>query len=115
MTLKPLWLENTWFAHSRTYVSEAREGIFLGFETSRRILGPSNTKKGKGKAMKKYSPCKGCEDRHIGCHSTCEKYAEYAALQNKRLKTNNEQKTIDYTLRDIGKRKWISVRNQSRK
>jgi hypothetical protein len=25
------------------------------------------------------TPCKGCESRHIGCHSECEKYREYAA------------------------------------
>ena len=23
------------------------------------------------------APCKGCEDRHIGCHSKCEKYATF--------------------------------------
>lgn len=23
------------------------------------------------------SPCKGCPDRHIACHDSCEKYAEY--------------------------------------
>lgn len=23
------------------------------------------------------APCKGCEDRKIGCHSKCEKYAAY--------------------------------------
>ena len=29
--------------------------------------------------MKKtnYAPCKGCEDRTVGCHGSCEKYAEY--------------------------------------
>lgn len=23
------------------------------------------------------SPCKDCEERHIGCHSECERYADY--------------------------------------
>jgi hypothetical protein len=23
------------------------------------------------------APCKGCEDREIGCHDRCEKYQEY--------------------------------------
>lgn len=23
------------------------------------------------------SPCKGCEDRFVGCHDTCEKYQEW--------------------------------------
>lgn len=32
------------------------------------------------------SPCKGCEDRCIGCHSTCGDYAEYKA----KLERNRE-------------------------
>ena len=23
------------------------------------------------------SPCKDCKERHVGCHSTCEKYLEW--------------------------------------
>lgn len=23
------------------------------------------------------APCKGCEERHVGCHSKCEKYAAF--------------------------------------
>lgn len=35
------------------------------------------------------SPCKGCEDRCIGCHSTCGDYAEYKqALEDNRAKIN---------------------------
>ena len=30
-------------------------------------------------------PCKDCPDRHIGCHSTCDRYAEF-------LRENKEQK-----------------------
>lgn len=25
------------------------------------------------------APCKGCQDRQVGCHSTCEKYLAYQA------------------------------------
>ena len=25
------------------------------------------------------APCKGCEERQIGCHSSCEKYLDYKA------------------------------------
>lgn len=28
------------------------------------------------------APCKDCEERQVGCHSTCEKYAEYKACMN---------------------------------
>ena len=30
-------------------------------------------------------PCKDCPDRHIGCHSTCDRYAEFC-------RENQEQK-----------------------
>lgn len=33
------------------------------------------------------APCKGCQERHRNCHSTCEKYAEFQ-LENERLKAN---------------------------
>ena len=26
------------------------------------------------------APCYQCEERHIGCHSTCERYKDYAGL-----------------------------------
>lgn len=32
------------------------------------------------------SPCKGCTDRCVGCHSKCEKYAEFKA-ELERLKS----------------------------
>ena len=28
--------------------------------------------------------CKGCEERHTGCHSSCPKYREYVEENNKR-------------------------------
>jgi len=34
------------------------------------------------------APCKDCTNRILGCHSTCEKYQEYAAHQ---AKTNNNR------------------------
>lgn len=31
--------------------------------------------------MKKpIAPCYKCEERHIGCHATCERYLEYAGI-----------------------------------
>lgn len=29
------------------------------------------------------SPCKDCPDRHAHCHSTCNRYGEYAAMFEK--------------------------------
>lgn len=31
----------------------------------------------------KTSPCKDCEEREVGCHSTCEKYIEYKEIHEK--------------------------------
>lgn len=28
------------------------------------------------------SPCKNCEDRSVGCHGSCEKYAEWKGQQD---------------------------------
>ena len=46
--------------------------------------------------MKPKAPCKGCEERALGCHSTCERYKEFRAQQEglyaarkKRLDYNN--------------------------
>lgn len=29
------------------------------------------------------TPCKGCEDRKVGCHSSCEKYKAYREIIDK--------------------------------
>ena len=31
-----------------------------------------------------YAPCKDCTERHVGCHSECEKYARFCAENEKR-------------------------------
>lgn len=33
------------------------------------------------------SPCKGCEFRAIGCHSTCAAYAKYSCNRKKEIET----------------------------
>lgn len=34
------------------------------------------------------SPCKGCEYRAIGCHSTCAAYAKYSSNQKEEIETD---------------------------
>lgn len=45
------------------------------------------------------NPCYKCEDRHVGCHSTCEKYKEFckecAVIRNKIYAARSEQKMMD--------------------
>ena len=45
------------------------------------------------------SPCYGCEDRHVGCHVDCAKYAEYRNNSDayKELVYSNKGKYVDAT------------------
>ena len=57
------------------------------------------------------SPCQNCEDRHMHCHSECDKYKEFRAevrrINRKRYKHNDvENYFID---------KYIRRRNESNK
>ena len=43
------------------------------------------------------APCKGCEKRKIGCHSTCRKYIIFRMLQDLKIeaqKKENEAKPL---------------------
>ena len=39
-----------------------------------------------------YCPCKGCEDRHVGCHASCGKYAEYRVQFDEAAKDKERQR-----------------------
>ena len=39
------------------------------------------------------APCKGCQDRRVGCHGECEKYQTFRAENQKRLE--QRQKELD--------------------
>lgn len=45
-----------------------------------------------------YAPCMGCTDRHLACHDTCSRYAEYKVHRNEWLK----QQHIDTDFDRIG-------------
>lgn len=50
------------------------------------------------------APCKGCTVRHVGCHATCPRYAEFKAGCNARRDARTKLHPIaDYTI-DIKKR-----------
>lgn len=52
------------------------------------------------------SPCLGCTDRAVGCHSRCDKYAAYRAEVDKvhaeKIKRRDND-YVDYSLRKISK------------
>lgn len=40
-----------------------------------------------------FSPCKGCSSRHMGCHSSCVKYGEFAEAA--RIRRDARQRSRD--------------------
>ena len=42
------------------------------------------------------APCKDCKDRHVGCHSKCDKYLEY----KKELQKAKHREKIDKKIED---------------
>ena len=42
-----------------------------------------------------YAPCKGCEDREIGCHSHCDRYAEFRKVVDEKREMIKELKKVD--------------------
>lgn len=42
--------------------------------------------------------CKGCQNRHVGCHSKCEIYQEYKKKQDALLRAKNLYKEADALL-----------------
>lgn len=43
--------------------------------------------------MKPQSPCKNCEEREVGCHSACERYALYCAVLEDWKETVRKEQT----------------------
>ena len=41
------------------------------------------------------APCKGCTERVLRCHSTCERYLEFKAKNEKRLEEKHKQTDMD--------------------
>ena len=41
-------------------------------------------------------PCRNCEDRHVGCHGTCERYIDWKEKHIESKRKRFEQKQTDY-------------------
>lgn len=46
------------------------------------------------------SPCKNCEDRELGCHSTCERYIAYTDARAKERKARQTESLQGMYFRD---------------
>lgn len=42
------------------------------------------------------APCKDCAERHIGCHSSCEKYQAFHKENTERLEAQRIAKILEY-------------------
>lgn len=62
-------------------------------------------------------PCKDCPDRHIGCHSTCDRYTEFCrenqeqkdairAIRAEKIQLLNFDPKFEHTVRCKRNRKW---------
>ena len=62
-------------------------------------------------------PCKDCLDRHIGCHSTCDRYPEFCrenqeqkdairAIRAESIQLLNFDPKFEHTVRCKRNRKW---------
>lgn len=47
------------------------------------------------KAQAKGNPCKGCEDRYVGCHAECTAYCEWQREHKAELDAANHKRYID--------------------
>ena len=64
--------------------------------------------------MMPQSPCKGCQERHLACHDSCEKFGKYREELSEYKKTVSKNKQInDYqkiacikSRKDRGARRW---------
>lgn len=53
------------------------------------------------------SPCKGCEYRVLGCHSTCAAYIKYSSSRKEELKTSDIRGDVYGYVKDNNNRiKW---------
>lgn len=58
-------------------------------------------------------PCKGCTERHIGCHAECERYNEVKRERSKINEQKNSKEEMDGVLRNLRKHRLHS-RNRSK-
>lgn len=59
--------------------------------------------------------CKGCAERHVGCHSTCERYKAFRkALEEKRMRERMENEATYSLIEQAQRRKEERRRKDKR-
>lgn len=59
-------------------------------------------------------PCKGCEERIVGCHSTCERYIEWKALVDLEREARNIESSISNQITSAIREKWFKWKRNHR-
>lgn len=62
--------------------------------------------------MRKDSPCLGCMDRQVGCHSVCELYAEYQKGRITEIRNRNRELSSYYLSVERSKRNREKARKR---
>lgn len=62
------------------------------------------------------TPCNGCTKRHVGCHSVCKEYTEWAAEREEEReaafrRSNIDQYNVDRILRGVKQRQRLRRKN----
>lgn len=58
--------------------------------------------------------CQGCTERVVGCHGTCEKYAEYRQALSNRKKRIHKAKLKDLLIHDFQVRQQLALNARRR-
>lgn len=65
------------------------------------------------------APCKGCTDRSVTCHSSCERYKQYKQeLENAKTEERKEAELYDLTMAltsNLRKKKYDKIRGRKYK
>lgn len=62
----------------------------------------------------KCGPCKGCEDRIIGCHATCERYMVWKEGLDLERELRKEQSNIAGQITSAFREKWFKWKRNHR-
>lgn len=60
-------------------------------------------------------PCKGCEKRHIGCHSNCREYNAWKFERDRKNKIEWDKKKTELEIRDSRINLFLKVRRRMKK
>lgn len=53
--------------------------------------------------------CYNCKDRVVGCHSTCERYAEFKAIQKEFKELKDKDRMINNTLEGLAYNRFDAI------